>query len=94
MFGVVPKLLWEKNNPADANNRIEMCSRSLLVEKGNRLILIDTGMGNKQSEKFLAIMADGETKTWTNHCVKKDFTGTTSLMFFSPTYTLTTVVMP
>ncbi len=52
MFGVVPKLLWQKTNPADANNRIEMCSRSLLIENGNRLILIDTGMGNKQSEKF------------------------------------------
>ena len=54
MFGVVPKPLWEKTNPADANNRIEMCSRSLLVEQGNRLILIDTGMGNKQSEKFFS----------------------------------------
>ena len=54
MFGVVPKLLWEKTNPADANNRIEMCCRSLLVEEGNRLILIDTGMGNKQSEKFFS----------------------------------------
>ena len=52
MFGVVPKPLWEKTNPADANNRIEMCSRSLLIEDGNRLTLIDTGMGNKQSEKF------------------------------------------
>jgi glyoxylase-like metal-dependent hydrolase (beta-lactamase superfamily II) len=52
MFGVVPKTLWERTNPADANNRIEMCSRSLLVEDGDRLILIDTGMGNKQSEKF------------------------------------------
>ncbi len=52
MFGVVPKPLWEKTNPADANNRIEMCSRSLLIENGNRLTLIDTGMGNKQSEKF------------------------------------------
>ena len=52
MFGVVPKPLWERTNPADANNRIEMCSRSLLIEDGNRLILIDTGMGNKQSEKF------------------------------------------
>jgi glyoxylase-like metal-dependent hydrolase (beta-lactamase superfamily II) len=54
MFGVVPRLLWEKTNPADANNRIEMCCRSLLVEEGNRLILIDTGMGNKQSEKFFS----------------------------------------
>ena len=63
MFGVVPKLLWQKTNPADANNRIEMCSRSLLIEDGNRLILVDTGMGNKQSEKFLAIMTDGGMKT-------------------------------
>ena len=54
MFGVVPKSLWEKTNPADANNRIEMCSRSLLVEEGDRLILIDTGMGNKQNEKFFS----------------------------------------
>tara|TARA_B100001175_G_scaffold317373_1_gene334026 strand:- start:9474 stop:10325 length:852 start_codon:yes stop_codon:yes gene_type:complete len=52
MFGVVPKKLWEKTNPADVNNRIEMCSRSLLIEDGDRLILIDTGMGNKQSENF------------------------------------------
>ena len=52
MFGVVPKPLWEKTNPADANNRIEMCSRSLLIEDGNRLTLIDTGMGNKQSAEF------------------------------------------
>lgn len=52
MFGVVPKPLWERTNPADANNRIQMCSRSLLVENGDRLILIDTGMGNKQSERF------------------------------------------
>jgi len=54
MFGVVPKLLWEKTNPADTNNRIEMCSRSLLIEEGDRLILIDTGMGNKQGEKFFS----------------------------------------
>ena len=52
MFGVVPKALWEKTNPADSKNRIEMCSRSLLIEEGDRLILIDTGMGNKQNDKF------------------------------------------
>ena len=54
MFGVVPKPLWERTNPSDANNRIQMCSRSLLVENGERLILIDTGMGYKQSEKFFS----------------------------------------
>ncbi len=52
MFGVVPKTLWERTNPADKNNQIEMASRCLLVEKGNRLILIDTGMGNKQNDAF------------------------------------------
>ncbi len=52
MFGVVPKSLWHKSNPADENNMISMALRCLLIEDGNRLILIDTGMGNKQSEKF------------------------------------------
>ena len=52
MFGVVPKSIWQKTNPADANNMIEMGMRSLLIEDGNKLILIDTGMGNKQSYKF------------------------------------------
>ncbi|MDC3194892.1 MBL fold metallo-hydrolase [Flavobacteriaceae bacterium] len=52
MFGVVPKSIWQKTNPADSNNMIEMGMRSLLIEDGNRLILIDTGMGNKQSDKF------------------------------------------
>ncbi len=54
MFGVVPKSIWNKTNPADANNLIDMATRCLLVEEGNRLILIDTGMGNKQSEKFFS----------------------------------------
>ena len=52
MFGVVPKVIWQKTNPADKNNLVKVSSRSLLIENGNRLILIDTGMGNKQSEKF------------------------------------------
>jgi glyoxylase-like metal-dependent hydrolase (beta-lactamase superfamily II) len=52
MFGVVPKSLWQKTNPADSNNMIDIAARCLLIEDGNRLILIDTGMGNKQSDKF------------------------------------------
>lgn len=52
MFGVVPKTLWNKTNPADANNMIDIAARSLLIEDGGRLILIDTGLGNKQSDKF------------------------------------------
>lgn len=54
MFGVVPKGLWEKTNPPDEANRIEMSARSLLIEDENKLILIDTGLGNKQSEKFFS----------------------------------------
>lgn len=52
MFGVVPKTLWQRTNPADSNNLIDMAARCLLIEDGDRLTLIDTGMGNKQSEKF------------------------------------------
>ena len=52
MFGVVPKSLWSKTNPADHNNMIDIAARCLLIENGDRLILIDSGMGNKQSEKF------------------------------------------
>ncbi|MBT3871997.1 MAG: MBL fold metallo-hydrolase [Flavobacteriaceae bacterium] len=52
MFGVVPKPLWSRTNPADSNNMIDIASRCLLIENGDRLTLIDTGMGNKQSDKF------------------------------------------
>jgi len=52
MFGVVPKSLWMRTNPADENNLIDIAARSLLIEDGDRLILIDTGLGNKQSDKF------------------------------------------
>ena len=52
MFGVVPKTIWQKTNPADNNNMIEMSMRCMLIEDENRLILVDTGMGNKQPEKF------------------------------------------
>ena len=54
MFGVVPKSIWNRTNPADSNNMIDIAARCLLIEDGNRLILIDTGMGNKQSEKFFS----------------------------------------
>ncbi len=52
MFGVVPKTLWQKINPADENNLCTWAMRCLLIEDGNRLILIDNGIGNKQDEKF------------------------------------------
>ena len=55
MFGVVPKTLWEKRMPADAQNRIQMGMRCLLVEHEDELLLIDTGAGNKESPKFYDI---------------------------------------
>lgn len=62
MFGVVPKSIWNRTNPADANNMIDMAARCLLIENGNRLILIDTGMGDKQSDKFFSYYY-----RWGNH---------------------------
>ncbi|PST83818.1 MBL fold metallo-hydrolase [Pedobacter yulinensis] len=53
MFGVVPKTLWQRSNPADENNRCTWAMRCLLIEDGNRLILVDNGIGNKQDDKFL-----------------------------------------
>ena len=66
MFGVVPKTIWNKTNPANENNLIDIAARCMLIENGNRLILIDTGMGNKQSEKFF-----GYYSLWGNHSLNK-----------------------
>ncbi|MEG0850056.1 MAG: MBL fold metallo-hydrolase [Flavobacterium sp.] len=66
MFGVVPKTIWNKTNPADDNNLIDIAARCLLIEDGNRLILIDTGMGDKQSEKFF-----GYYSLWGSHSIDK-----------------------
>ena len=54
MFGVVPKVLWQRTNPSDANNLIDMALRCMLIEDGDRLTLIDCGTGNKQSDKFFS----------------------------------------
>ena len=54
MFGVVPKSIWQKTNPSDSNNMIDISARCLLVEEKNKLVLIDTGIGDKQSEKFFS----------------------------------------
>jgi len=54
MFGVVPKQIWNKTNPADENNLCTWAMRCLLIEDGNRLTLIDNGIGEKQDEKFLS----------------------------------------
>ena len=52
MFGVVPKSLWSRLNPPDDSNLCTWSMRCLLIEEGERKILIDTGLGNKQNEKF------------------------------------------
>ena len=62
MFGVVPKTLWTKTNPSDSNNMIDMAARSLLIEDGDKLILVDTGLGNKQPDKFF-----GYYHLWGDH---------------------------
>ncbi|MBK7389730.1 MAG: MBL fold metallo-hydrolase [Bacteroidetes bacterium] len=54
MFGVVPKSIWQSLNPADDNNMCNWALRCLLVEYGNRLVLIDNGIGDKQDEKFFS----------------------------------------
>jgi len=53
MFGVVPKSIWNKLNPADENNLCTWAMRCLLIQDGNRLILVDNGIGDKQDEKFM-----------------------------------------
>jgi glyoxylase-like metal-dependent hydrolase (beta-lactamase superfamily II) len=66
MFGVVPKTIWNRTNPADEKNLIDLATRCLLIEDGNRLILIDNGMGDKQSEKFF-----GYYSLWGTHSIDK-----------------------
>ncbi|WP_417884597.1 MBL fold metallo-hydrolase [Zunongwangia sp.] len=66
MFGVVPKSIWNRTNPADSNNMIDLGARCMLIENGNRLILIDTGLGDKQSEKFFSYYYQ-----WGNHSIDK-----------------------
>ena len=65
MFGVVPKVLWNRTNPADSNNMIDIAARCLLIEDGNKLTLVDTGMGDKQTEKFF-----GYYHKWGDHSLE------------------------
>ncbi len=66
MFGVVPKSLWSRTNPADSNNMIDMAARCLLIEDRDKLSLIDTGMGDKQSDKFF-----GYYYPWGEHSIDR-----------------------
>ena len=57
MFGVVPKVLWQKYSPADENNQIDMALRGMLIKTGDSNILVDTGVGHKMSDKLNKIFA-------------------------------------
>lgn len=73
MFGVVPKTLWSKTNPADENNMCNWSMRSMLIQDGNRLILIDAGIGDKQSEKFFSHYYMNGTDSLTGNLEKLGF---------------------
>ena len=76
MFGVVPKTIWQRTNSADARNLIDMSMRCMLIEEGDKLTLIDTGLGKKQSEKFFGHYFlygnDSLDKSLANHGFHKD----------------------
>ncbi|RLD48976.1 MAG: MBL fold metallo-hydrolase [Bacteroidetes bacterium] len=73
MFGVVPKVLWQKLYPADENNLANWAMRCLLVETDNRKILIDTGMGDKQNPKFFSYYYPNGNETLENSLKKNGF---------------------
>ena len=57
MFGVVPRVLWERERPPDEKNRIAMATNCVLVESGGELVLVDTGIGDKNDERFRSMFA-------------------------------------
>ena len=73
MFGVVPKQIWQKTNPADDFNLCTWAMRCLLIEDGEKLILIDTGIGNKHSEKFFSHYHLQDTQTLDQALALKGF---------------------
>lgn len=74
MFGVVPKTIWQKTNPADENNMCTWAMRCLLIEDGKRLILVDNGIGNKQEDKFFSHYYLHGTDTLQKSLAKYGFT--------------------
>ncbi len=70
MFGVVPKVMWNRSNPPDESNRIEMCTRVLLLESSSKKILVDTGIGYKMSKKLNEIYA----VDYSEHTLEKELT--------------------
>ena len=64
MFGVVPKSIWNKLNPADSNNLCTWATRCLLIENGKQVVLVDTGLGDKQDESFFRHYYRDAYQTW------------------------------
>ena len=93
MFGVVPKTIWNKINPADENNLCSWALRCLLIEDGDRLILVDNGNGDKQDAKFFSHYHlhgdDTLEKSWQNMALPKMI----SPMYFLLIYILIIVVV-
>jgi glyoxylase-like metal-dependent hydrolase (beta-lactamase superfamily II) len=73
MFGVVPKLLWQKLLPPDDENRIELAMRCLLIETADRLILVDTGIGNKNQNQFIRFFSPKNTGLLIDNLTSKGF---------------------
>jgi glyoxylase-like metal-dependent hydrolase (beta-lactamase superfamily II) len=73
MFGVVPKSIWNKSNPADENNLCNWALRCLLIEDGERLILVDTGLGSKQDARFFSHYYLEKTRTLNDAIKEKGF---------------------
>ncbi len=71
MFGIIPKPLWVKSNPADELNRIKLATRNLLLQSDNKKILIDTGMGNKWNEKAIDIYEIDQSQNSLFNSLKK-----------------------
>ena len=92
MFGVVPKSLWSRTNPADENNMCSWALRSLLIEDGDRLMLIDTGMGDKQSDKFFSHYYLHGTDSLDKNLNNLVFLKMILPMYFLPIYILIIVV--
>lgn len=76
MFGVVPKILWQKLIPPDDDNRIELAMRCLLIESENKLILIDTGIGNKNKDQFIKYFSPKNTHYLVDNLNLKGFSTT------------------
>ena len=71
MFGIIPKALWQKTNPADDSNRIRLSTRHLLLESDSKKIIVDTGMGEKWDDKLKNIYAIDEISSMNSELAKR-----------------------